>query len=92
MRRAGLWVLALCLLLPACSRPLPEENSRAAALYRARCGSCHAPFQPELLTDAMWRAMVERMEKGEMRRAGLGLEPAERRELLAYLVRNAARR
>ncbi len=81
--------LAAAFALPACSRPLPEEQSEAGVLYSSRCGGCHLPYHPGLMTAAMWRSMVERMETGPMRRSGLKLVAPERDSIIAYLVRNA---
>lgn len=74
----------------ACSRPLPEEGSPQANLYRERCGSgCHPAFQPRSLTSKMWRFQVDRMDQKYLA-AGLPVpSAAEREQLLDYLTRNA---
>jgi hypothetical protein len=59
-----------------------------ATLYVERCGGCHVPYRPGLLTAPMWQAMVDRMEV-EIRRRGGTLESTEKSEILAYLQRNA---
>ena len=71
-----------------CSRPLPEEGTPSATLYAQKCGACHPAYAPSLLTAKMWNAMVARMEI-EMRRSGRSLSDDDKREILAYLARNA---
>lgn len=91
--RPFLPVLALSLslmALAACSRPLPEEPGPEAALYRQKCGVCHQPFQPALLTAAMWRTQLERMVAVEMKKAALPFSADEKERVLDYLARNAA--
>jgi hypothetical protein len=82
-------VVAATTLL-ACSRPLPEEGSPQATLYRERCGTgCHGAFQPHTLTPKMWKVQVDRMDQ-KFRGAGLPVPSgAERDQLLDYLTRNA---
>jgi hypothetical protein len=76
-------------LLAACSRPLPEEGSADAELYRARCGNCHVAYQPAAMTPTMWRLQIDRMEK-KYRGGGQPMPTAEERErLLRYLDRHA---
>ncbi len=84
------WALAV-VLASGCSQPLPEEGTAAAELYRQRCGGCHAPHRPGLLTAHMWQSMVDRMEL-EIRRRGTELTPSDKQEILAYLQRNAGTR
>jgi hypothetical protein len=48
-------------------------------------------YRPELMTAAMWRTMVDRMER-EMVRRGRSLDAASKEEILAYLARNAGTR
>ena len=87
--RAAAVVLAVILAAAACSRPLPEEGSPEATLYAARCGGCHAPYQPHTLTPLMWKLQVDRMDQ-KYRAAGLPVPGgAEREQLLDYLTRNA---
>ncbi len=70
-------------------RPLPEEGSVSAELYRQRCGgTCHILYYPTVMTAGMWTAMVERMEI-EMYRRGVPLGAADKDEILAYLHRNS---
>jgi hypothetical protein len=86
-RRAALVLVAAT--VAACSRPLPEEGTTDAMLYRAKCGTCHAAYQPHGLTPAMWQLQVVRMEK-KYRAAGQQAPTAdERNRILAYLTRNA---
>jgi hypothetical protein len=73
-----------------CGSSLPETGSPSASLYVQRCGTCHPPYNPGLLTAKMWEAMVQRME-GEMRRRGMELSPADKALVLDYLARNAGK-
>ena len=75
--------------LAACSRPLPEEGSASAELYRRRCGSCHRAIHPATMKYATWQMVLPRMEQ-RIRAAGeppLGDE--ERRAIESYLERNS---
>ena len=75
--RAPLFALMFLVTLAAaaCGGGLPEAASASAATYVRRCGACHPPYNPGLLTAKMWQTMVERME-GEMGRRGVELPPA----------------
>lgn len=74
----------------ACSRPIPEEGTPDAQLYREFCGTnCHGAYQPHSLTPAMWKLQVERMDQ---KFRGASLPPPqgmERERLMNYLLRNA---
>ncbi len=69
---------------------LPEANSPAAQLYVARCGVCHGVYAPGTMTAAMWSTQVDAMMQ-QMAEAGTPLTPEERRQILAYLTRNAGK-
>jgi Dihaem cytochrome c len=92
VRRAFLigW-LAAAAAAGGCSSPLPEAGSDAANLYVRRCGACHQPYRPELMTPMMWETMVDRMS-GEMSRQGVPLAGDEKSAILDYLKRNAGKR
>jgi mono/diheme cytochrome c family protein len=81
--------VAAIVAFAACSRPLPEEGSAAAELYRRRCGSCHQAINPATMKYAMWKMVLPRMEERirASREAPLGDE--ERRALESYLERNS---
>jgi hypothetical protein len=83
-------VLAAAIALAGCSSELPEVGTPEAALYVQRCGTCHPPYQPGLMTPLMWQAMVARMEI-EMDRRGLELPAADKDRILAYLGRNGSK-
>jgi len=90
MRRArrvvGLGSLALVV---GCTHALPDADSPGAQLYQARCGTCHAPYQPRTLTAAMWEVQVERMRE-TLRRGGVSpLTEQEQGLLLGYLRAHA---
>jgi hypothetical protein len=84
-------VVAIALVaLSGCARKaLPDQSSPDAKLYVARCGQCHAPYNPRTMTADMWRAQVPMMEV-KMRQAGLpALSEDEREKILHYLTANA---
>jgi len=88
--RLRLAAAAMLMLLAACSRPLPEENGPDAALYAARCGTCHLAHHPSALTAPMWDVMVRRMDIELQRRGMPPLVDPERSRILAYLSRHAS--
>ena len=68
---------------------MPDADSPGAQLYQARCGTCHAPYEPRTLTAAMWEVQVERMRE-TMRRGGASpLTAEEQRMVLGYLRAHA---
>ena len=77
---------ALAAALAACASFVPGGPVDAEAVYRARCALCHPPWAPTHLAPAEWPRYVRKYAP----RAGL--TPAERDAVLAYLVREAARR
>lgn len=84
----ALLLLAACSLASACSRPLPEEGSPDAQLYRARCATCHAAYQPSAMTPTMWRLQFDRMQQ-KYANSGYPLPtPAEREQILKYIDRH----
>jgi len=68
-----------------CQTELPEPTSAGATLYRTRCQGCHRLFQPGVMTAAMWRVQVERMQRELERRGMAQLSADEVKRLLAYL-------
>ena len=94
-RRRGVRLLALgaacAAMLAACARALPEPESPAAILYAARCGGCHYPHPPSLMTPTMWVYQFDRMEQ-KHRAVASNLPPTspeEREQILAYLKKHA---
>jgi hypothetical protein len=90
--RSGALPFALAVLTLAaagCSRPLPEQGSAAERLYSERCGNCHRPYQPRSLTAAMWQVQVAAMRQKIAAAGQPPLTPAQDREILEYLRRNA---
>jgi hypothetical protein len=73
-------------LLAGCSRPLPEEGSASAELYRARCGGCHRAIPPSTMKLAAWEMILPRME-ARMRASGTAVDPAEMAQIRAYLAK-----
>jgi hypothetical protein len=76
-------------LAAGCVGPLPEQGTPDAALYEARCGTCHRAFRPHTLTASMWKIQVDRMNTKYRANGMLPPTPAEREKIVAYLVRNA---
>ena len=72
-----------------CAPSLPEAGSPSAELYTRRCGSCHPPYNPKLLTARMWQTMVDRMET-VMKRQGMELSADEKGAILEYVSRNSS--
>ncbi len=82
-------MLVLVAVAAGCNASLPDPQSPGAAVYRARCGSCHRLYAPGTMTAAMWRFEVARM-RGEFAQRGLTwLTPAEEQALLDYLTAHA---
>jgi mono/diheme cytochrome c family protein len=68
---------------------MPDEGSYAAQLYVKRCGQCHQPYNPSLMTSAMWAVQVDRMQE-RMKQIGISpLTADERKTILDYLSSNA---
>jgi hypothetical protein len=88
--RRALAIVLIAILASGCKRaPLPEADSPAARLYVARCGNCHAPYNPHEMTSAMWETQVMMMEV-KMQAAGQPpLTPDERDSILRYLKNHA---
>jgi hypothetical protein len=88
-RWAGL-ALGLGLLAASCDAGLPDPTSQGARLYAARCTGCHRLYAPGVLTSAMWKITVARMQ-GELARRGVPpLSAAEQALLLEYLDQHGA--
>jgi hypothetical protein len=85
-------LLGVAVLLASCqSGKIPDESSYAAQLYLNRCGQCHKPYNPNLMTAAMWAIKVDLMQE-RMKQTGLApLTSAERETILKYLTSNAGK-
>jgi mono/diheme cytochrome c family protein len=82
-------VIGALVALAACSRPLPEEGSASAELYRRRCGSCHRAISPATMKYATWKMVLPRMEE-RIRAAGQApMDDEDRRALESYLEKNS---
>jgi len=89
-RSAARAALAIALLASGCNAGLPEPESPGARLYAARCGGCHRIYAPGLMTTAMWKVTVARMQ-GELARRGLPtLSVDDQALLLDYLDRHSS--
>jgi hypothetical protein len=85
-------LLGVIVLLGSCQNgKIPDEGSYAAQVYLNKCGQCHQPYDPSLMTKAMWAAKVDLMQE-RMKQTGLApLTPAERKTILEYLSSNAGK-
>jgi hypothetical protein len=84
------FVAALIAASAGCARrPLPEQGSPAERLYVERCGNCHRPYHPLLMTAAMWEAQMAVMRQKIAAAGQPPLSPEQDREILGYLQRNA---
>lgn len=66
-------------------RALPDDP-----LWREECGSCHQPFHASLLPARSWRRLIAEQEQHFG--VDLGLAPATRESLLAFMTANAGDR
>jgi len=65
-----------------------QEKSKASLLYKTECGACHMAYQPEFLPKRSWKKMMNTLADHFDTDASLDKEEAK--EILAYLLRNAA--
>jgi hypothetical protein len=85
----GLAALGALSILAGCTRPLPEEGSAAAELYRQRCGTtCHRPFQPSSMKYPLWNMVLPRMDQRIHEAGQPPLNLDERMTIDSYLRRN----
>ena len=77
-------------LLAACQNgKIPDQDSYQAKLYVSKCGQCHQPYSPNLMTSAMWRVQVDAMRQ-RIEAAGLPpLSQHDREAILDYLTSHA---
>ncbi|WP_457599543.1 cytochrome b/b6 domain-containing protein [Hydrogenimonas sp.] len=66
----------------------PVDYSKEYPLFAGECGSCHTLYPPHLLPSSSWRRVMEGLEDhfGD----DASIDEADRRSILAYLVRNGA--
>jgi hypothetical protein len=85
-------ILGAAVLLASCQNgKIPDESNYAAQLYLKRCGQCHQPYNPNLMTAAMWTIKLDLMQE-RMKQTGLApLTSAERETILKYLTSNAGK-
>ena len=89
-RRGAGMALVVAALTTGCNASLPDPQSPGAQLYAARCGGCHRIYAPGVLTSAMWKLTVTRMQ-GELARRGLPpLSADEQALVLDYLDRHSS--
>lgn len=70
------------------SRPPSFTKAPENALYKQECSSCHFLYQPWLLPERSWKAIMDESQKhfGE----NLALDEETSKELLAYLKANSS--
>jgi Dihaem cytochrome c len=79
-------------LLASCQNgKIPDESSYAAQLYLKRCGQCHQPYNPSLMTAAMWTIKVDLMQERTKQTGLAPLTSDERETILKYLMSNAGK-
>jgi hypothetical protein len=90
--RSTLMALAaagLAIASAGCQPKIPEQDSYAGQLYMRRCGQCHAPYNPQSMTAAMWEIEVPKMEQ-KMLQAGFPPMASDQKQIISdYLHRNA---
>ncbi len=82
------WVALVLAMGAGCSKPLPEEGTLSAKIYRERCGTCHRPVQPSTMKAAAWEMILPRMES-RIQASGNPLRPEERAIIESYVKRNS---
>ena len=88
LRRA----IAMALLMVPCALGRTEGGERVPPVtdpvVKKECGSCHMAFPPQLLPKRSWQRVVDTLAEhfGE----NAGLDEAQRRAVLDYLLANAA--
>jgi hypothetical protein len=67
-----------------------DVGPNTSAAYEKECGGCHFPYQPGWLPERSWRKLMSSLAQhfGE----NAELQPAQRDDLVAYLVAGAADR
>jgi hypothetical protein len=86
-------LIAAVALAAGCHRaPIPEADSADARVYVQRCGQCHMPYDPRMMTPAMWQAQVTMMEIKIHEAALPELSGDQRTAILDYLTRNSGSR
>ncbi|VAV82592.1 hypothetical protein MNBD_DELTA01-107 [hydrothermal vent metagenome] len=75
-----------CTALPT---PIPDNGSKAAGFYRARCGSCHSLPHPRRFTARQWESWLPRMERIMLERGASPMGEEEKRAIEKYLKDNA---
>ena len=83
------FAVAAIVALAGCSRPLPEEGSASAEVYRRHCGSCHQAINPATMKYATWKMVLPRMEQRTRAAGQPPLGDEERSVIESYLERNS---
>lgn len=91
-------VLLVGLLVGACSssqlspaehKPLPDSDSKGAAVYLEYCSNCHAAPTPTVHLKDEWSNVVYRMNIRRVKRALGEIPEADKSILLEYLQEHA---
>jgi len=91
----GIFIVAMCLLIYACSEPkitkkiYPDADGQAAVLYINKCGQCHAAPLPDNHTANIWPAVLERMKMRMISKKVTPLTEEETVIVLEYLQTHA---
>ena len=59
----GLLLIAPLLFTTGCTLELPALDTPEGILYVDKCGSCHPPKHPKMITFPAWKLQVDKMEK-----------------------------
>ncbi len=81
--------LALALGCAARPTPIPDGESSAATIYRARCGVCHSVPHPKRNYYSQWENLIDVMEERIEHREMPPISDADRDVILAYLREHA---
>ncbi len=86
-------LLTLLVLILGCEMPLPEMNSEEAVLYKEKCGLCHPPYNPGIISLRAWERIIPAMEK-RVKATGIRkpLTEDEKTIILGYLKKHSRER
>jgi Dihaem cytochrome c len=82
-------MLAILLLVVDASAKDVRWSAGSDPAWNAECGSCHAPYPPELLPARSWRAIMAGLDRHFGSDASI--DPKAREKIEAFLVENAGR-
>ena len=87
-RTAALVLLLAGAAVQATAAPAGDVGPNSSALYVKECGACHFPYQPGLLPERSWRAVLASLNRhfGET----ADLKPGDLQAVTDYLLAGAA--